>query len=569
MIAAILMLLGSLLVLVAALISSPGLEQALVGEATGSLTWGPALFRALLALHGAVLMGVGVSFKRQAASFKLQAASGKGEAASRAAVDLRPWLVLAGLSVLALVLRLPGLDSCLWFDEVLTVVDFVRPPLAEVITRFPSQNQHMLFSVLAQTSVGIFGESAWSIRLPSVLFGVASVWAMFLLGRRLVGVREGLLAAALMTVSYHHVWFSQNARGYMGLLFFATLATWLWIETLSRRGWGWHLAYAVTLALGMWIHLTMVFVPLVHALLFVADTAVQAARADAAGRRELARDAVRPLASWLLGATLTLQLHALALPEFLREGLHEVSLESEWTNPLWVVTESLRSLRIGFGALAVVLCGALVAAAGWVDMARRDWRAATALALPPILGGLTMLVLGHNLWPRFFFFAMGFALLIAVHGAAIAPRLASVLLPQRLRRPQWADAAGIVLVGLMIAASAASLPRAWALPKQDFTGARAYVEAQRGPDDTVVAVGLARLAYQRYFAPDWLGAETAAELEALRRSDGTLWLVYTIPVELKAYWPELWNAVQNDFEVVKVFPGTLGGGEVFVCRERK
>jgi hypothetical protein len=37
---------------------------------------------------------------------------------------------------------------------------------------------------------------------------------------------------------------------------------------------------------------------------------------------------------------------------------------------------------------------------------------------------------------------------------------------------------------------------------------------------------------------------------------------------LKAWFPEIWDAVQRDYDVVKVFPGTLGGGDVHVCRWR-
>jgi uncharacterized membrane protein len=48
---------------------------------------------------------------------------------------------------------------------------------------------------------------------------VASIGALYLLGRAVAGPTEALFAAALMTVAYHHVWFSQNARGYSGLLF--------------------------------------------------------------------------------------------------------------------------------------------------------------------------------------------------------------------------------------------------------------------------------------------------------------------------------------------------------------
>jgi mannosyltransferase len=548
---------------VAVFASNGAIERTLLGSASGALGWGPTLFRGLLAVHALVLGVAGFVWARGARTPKCAGplASGKRQ--------WWPWLMLGGLSVVALVLRLWSLNSCLWFDEVLTLVDFVRLPLGEIVVRFPSQNQHMLFTLLAHGSVAAFGESSWALRLPSVGFGVASLWALFLLGRRLLGTRETLLACALMTVSYHHVWFSQNARGYMALLFFSTLSTWLWLEALSRRSWSWHLAYALSVALGMWTHMTMVFVPAVHALLYGVQLAARRWRDRGPGAlRRALEDATRPFTAWALAASLTLQLYALSLPEFLRSGLHEVSLQSEWTNPLWVITESLRSLQIGFGATAVVLCGMLVASTGWLDLARRSWMAAAMLILPPVLGGAVMLALGHNLWPRFFFFAMGFAILIAVHGASTVPRLLLTAFPSFPNRAALASAAGTSAVLVMIVASAYSLPRAYALPKQDFTGARDYVEGTRRDGDAVVAVGLAGVAYGRYFAPRWASVDSADELESILRSHPHVWLVYTLPVELKAWHPGVWNVVDREFEVVKVFPGTLGGGQVIVCRER-
>ena len=38
-----------------------------------------------------------------------------------------------------------------------------------------------------------------------------------------------------------------------------------------------------------------------------------------------------------------------------------------------------------------------------------------------------------------------------------------------------------------------------------------------GPDDAIVAVGLAGIAFKNYFAPHWSMAQTRAELEAVRR----------------------------------------------------
>jgi hypothetical protein len=535
---------GILLLAAAALPSNVLVEQAF-GRPPHSLAWGPALFRVLLALHGLVLISANfLSRKQPAAPLSLS-------------ISRRSLAVLGGLTALAILLRIPNLNSCMWLDEVLTMVRFARPPVLQILTSFPDQNQHMFYSLLAHVSIRTFGEQAWALRLPSVGFGIASIWALFLVGRRLIGEKEALLACALMTVSYHHIWFSQNARGYMGLLFFTTLATWLWLEAMDRNSWGAWIGYSVSIALGMWIHMTIVFVAATHALIFFIVWLQSG--------REPARLG-RALAAYTLCATLTLQLFALSLPEFLRTGLAEVSPPSEWTNPLWVIQESIRSLQIGFAALAVVLCGGFLVAAGWVDIARRQASAAWAMVLPGIVGGGSMLALGHNLWPRFFFFCMGFALLIAVHGAMEVPRLVAKL---RLLPGGWAPKLGYALAGMMILASATTVPRCYALPKQDFTGAKAYVDQERRPGDTVVVTGLAEHVYPPYYAPSWPVAQTSEQLTALRSHTGRTFVVYTLPIELRAVHPDIWKTLETDFETDRIFWGTLGGGEVYVSRDRK
>src|SRR4029077_12226550 len=118
-------------------------------------------------------------------------------------------------------------------------------------------------------AVLLFGDSSWSVRLPAVLFGVASIWALFLLGRELLSTREGLLSAALMTVSYHHIWFSQNARGYTALLFWSLLSSWFLVRALKtsrNRDWVLH---ALATALGVYSHITMLFMTAGQLMLFL------------------------------------------------------------------------------------------------------------------------------------------------------------------------------------------------------------------------------------------------------------------------------------------------------------
>src|SRR5438093_4803204 len=126
--------------------------------------------------------------------------------------------VVAALTVLAALLRVPGLDASLWFDEIVTLVESVRQPLSEIVTTFPGYNDHPFYSLLAHRSVAGLGEHAWTVRLPAFVFGVAGIPVLYRLGAAVMGRSEGVMAALLLTVSYQHVWFSQNARGYTVLL---------------------------------------------------------------------------------------------------------------------------------------------------------------------------------------------------------------------------------------------------------------------------------------------------------------------------------------------------------------
>ncbi len=534
---------GAVLLCIAAASSSPLLE-AFLRRSPNSLSWGPALFRAMLSIHGAVLIALAVTREPEHTRTGISS------------IDRRTWILLGSLTTVGLALRFYQLNTCLWLDEVLTMLDYGRAPFSRIVTSFPNQNQHMLYSLMAHSAIISFGEHAWTLRLPAVLFGVGSIWALYLFGRRVVGEKQALVACVLMTVSYHHVWFSQNARGYMGLLFFTLVSSWLWLEASrnpSRRN---CIGYALATSLGVWVHMTMLFVVMGQVIVTFIPLAFGPGKP--ASRMRL-------FGGFVLAGTLMLQFHALALPEFLRSARHEVSMPSEWTSPLWVIGETARSLQVGFGGWVVLLCGGLFVIAGWLMLLAKHRAFALLAVLPATIGGGIMMAASHNLWPRFFFFATGFALLIVIHGIFELPQLVFRLAPPAMQAV--GRTAGPVAATLLVAASIVTLPRCYALPKQDFTGARNFVETSKLPGESVITLGLAAHAY-RYYAPDWKVVETADELKREDRKSADMFLVYTLGTELKAFHPELWREVDERFEAVHSFPGTLGGGEVVVCRRR-
>jgi hypothetical protein len=346
------------------------------------------------------------------------------------------------------------------------------------------------------------------------------------------------------------------------------LATWAWLEALRDDRWNWWVLYVASVVAGMWIHTTMAFVVAAHGLTYVAYL-VMPTLAGEGDRSSERRVGIKPIVAWLLSVTVTLQLYALSLPEFIRTGLHEESRNSEWTNPMWVLTESIQNLSIGFAGVAIVVIGVAFVAFGWLSIFRLNRRAAILMVLPPILSGGLMLVLGHNLFPRFFFFAMGFGILIVVHGAVNLPITLFRSISTLAKHPVMATRLGFALALFMILVSVVTVPRNYALPKQDFLGAKSFVESSRSEAGKTVAVNLAGDMFQKYYAPNWITTRSGPELAALDQQNDEVWLVYTMPFEIQAFSPDVWRTIQNDYEIVRSFPGTLNGGDVFVCRKRK
>jgi mannosyltransferase len=467
------------------------------------------------------------------------------------------WQLALGITLLvAALLRLSHLGGGLWFDEIQTLVDYVRYPLSHILSTYDSQNNHLFYSLLAKLSVMTFGEGAFALRLPAAVLGVLSIWALFEFGRRVTSQREAFLATALLTVSYHHVWFSQNARGYTGLLLGTLVGTAAFLRLVSTAQPTWRaiLWYGLSMALAIYVHLTAVLVVAAHAVIWVVLVWQH--------RRDATRAAVLPtLWALALAGSFSLALYALVLPQLVGTllGSGGPSHATQWQNPIWLLTESLRGLSRGFpGGPAILVMGLVVAVSGWVSFWRRSPTVAVLMVLPAVLTAAAAVVLSHNLWPRLFFFSAGFGVLIAIRGMFA---ISDALVPAR------ASAIAAGLASTVVLLSALTVPRAWG-PKQDFAGAAELVETSFGSNDAVVTVDLTNYPYREFLNRSW---DSVASIEALRtieQSHTRTWVLYTFPVRLSTVQPDIWHHLQTSYDTAAVFPGTVGGGSVVVMVTR-
>lgn len=466
--------------------------------------------------------------------------------------------------LVAAVLRFYRLNTDLWMDEVFTLVDSVRRPLWLIFSTYTDDNQHTLLSILANIVIGFAGEHAWALRLPAAIFGIASIWAVARLAELVFGQRVALFSAVLLTLSWHHIWFSQNARGYTILLFATVFSLEMMLRGLQTGRWRYWLLYAVAIAVGAWAHLTGVFIAVAHGLVLVGFFI---------WRRQLfLRSSWQPLLALVLSAWLTLHCYGLALPDIVNFYLYvddSASWDVEWTSPVWLITEVLARLglhgAVAWGAIIVGLPVGLLCA--WYLWRRDRWFFALGVA-PAVLIIVVMLALGRNLWPRMFFNEAGYvvisvvaltvamgewmgARLFAGQGRGLAPRLSAAAIPV-----------------ILILVSLKSLPGLYRYPKQSYTAARDFVMAEAAEGDRILGLHMAGRVYSFYYAPKMTYVNTPEEIAVDPGSHGTTWVLYTLPGFINGAMPELAEILNSQYEIVREFPGTLGDGEIVVARSK-
>src|SRR5262249_28046038 len=225
-------------------------------------------------------------------------------------------------------------------------------------------------------------------------FGVAGVGALYAFVSARLGARAALAAGALLAVSYHHVFFSQNARGFTALVFLGLLASGAVFRLRSTpSGRGRWLAYGTCAALAAYAVALGVFVLLGHAAA-VAGAWIARRRRGGAGDFD-AR-------AFLAGAVLAAGLIAVLYAPFLRPLARVTAARARSPvaaaragrarlHRLGVAADAVEGLARGFGGPVGLAVAAALASVGAVAWAVRDPLSLAVLASPVALEAAVLL----------------------------------------------------------------------------------------------------------------------------------------------------------------------------------
>lgn len=136
--------------------------------------------------------------------------------------------------ILALGLRLVLLHQSLWLDEAIEALALMGkqgPLLKYALADFQPPLYHFVLSAVTH----LFGFSEITLRLPSLISGVLTVYFMIKIGSHLAGQRVGWIAGLLAATNPLLIYYSQEGRTYAMTAFLVTASFYYFIQLLKNK----------------------------------------------------------------------------------------------------------------------------------------------------------------------------------------------------------------------------------------------------------------------------------------------------------------------------------------------
>lgn len=313
--------------------------------------------------------------------------------------------------ILALILRLLSSNQSLWLDEATSAIVARDLSYSQILTEFIPKDFHPpLYYLLLKSWGSLVGYSEIALRSLSVIFGAATVFIVYKIGKTIKDNSNGVLAALLMAIAPLHIYYSQEARMYAMAAFFVSLSVLFFLKYLKNKVYFW--GYIASLIIVFLTdYLSLLILPVFFVYIYI-------------NKRKQLKDFF--LKHWPL-----VVVFALYLPVFLNQlssGLAVETNASNWWNILGstnfknVALLPVKAMigRISFDSkviygLVVLLVSGLYAYILKLDFKdrKKDSLLWLWIILPVILGAVIGVFLPVFSYFRFLFILPGFYLLVA------------------------------------------------------------------------------------------------------------------------------------------------------------
>ena len=407
---------------------------------------------------------------------------------------------LIGLTLVGFLLRFYNLGwNSLWLDEASTLT-FARQSLIGIWESTAGGEFNPPLFYWLEHGMLLFGDSEFVLRLLPALLGVLTIPVVYLIGKEFRDRNVGLIAAALLTFSPFHIFYSQEARAYAPMLFFFSLALLFYLRASRSnevRSW---VLFGVFSAVAFWMHFYAV-VPVAVLILHALLTRAGEFRHDIRSAKNLTLSVIAFVVASLPLLIVTVNLFLVrtsSAPTFGIQGLD-------------VIYQTLRQVS-GFSDLLMVAFMVLFLI-GVAYTWREDRNGALLLIFMMVLPLAASLVLSSRMpmIPRYLIY------LLPVYFIGIASAYPGLYALVRDRRAVYIAIAVAVLVSVPFLSTYYTTPQ-----KNDWRGFSADLGGMTGEGDLVVVLPpyMAQpLDYYYSNATDGtveLGATTGDELQAIR-----------------------------------------------------
>jgi mannosyltransferase len=175
--------------------------------------------------------------------------------------EKRQRLTLISTLLVSFLVRSIGISSRpVWYDEAFAVLFAEKGPGAMLVGTLTSTGTgaadiHPLgYYSFLWVWMRAFGQSLVAARLLSILAGVATIYFVYLITKRLFDIRIASIAALFVALAPFHIHYSQEIRMYAFLAMWLTIATYAFLRGSKHDSWMWWALFSVASALAQYTH---------------------------------------------------------------------------------------------------------------------------------------------------------------------------------------------------------------------------------------------------------------------------------------------------------------------------